>query len=56
MEPRSAPKVRITTRAVLGRRAAEVLEQEVRRLARQLGLEVSAIRIRRIAPETTSAP
>src|SRR5215471_1248401 len=51
MQARRVPRVRITTRAVLGRRAAAVLDQEMRQLARQLGLQVSAIRIRRIAPE-----
>jgi|SoiMetStandDraft_2_1073263.scaffolds.fasta_scaffold191444_3 hypothetical protein len=56
MAARRAPRVRITTTAVLGRRAVAVLDQEMRRLARQLGLEVSAVRIRRVEPETTPAP
>jgi hypothetical protein len=55
MPVRRGPRVRITARAVLDRRAVEVLELEMRRLARQLGLEVSAIRIRRVAAEATSA-
>jgi hypothetical protein len=55
MPARKGPRVRITVRAVLDRRAVEVLDREMRRLARQLGLEISVIRIRRVAPEATSA-
>jgi hypothetical protein len=55
MSDSGSPKVEITARVVLDRRAVAVLDLELRRLARQLGLEVAAVRIRRLAAEATSA-
>ena len=46
--PRGRTSVRITARAVLGRRAAESLRLEIYRLARQLRIVPTTVRVRRI--------
>lgn len=53
---RERTRVCITARAVLDRRAAEAFRLETRRLARQLGLTLAAVRVRKIGAPTTSAP
>jgi hypothetical protein len=49
----AAPQARQVTARIAGdRRAAELLQLEMRRLARRLGLKVDSVRIRRVTPTT----
>jgi len=48
MPRKQATKVRLTRRVRLDRRGAEALKIEVRRLARRLGVSVTALQIRRV--------
>ena len=43
----------LTARITGDRRAAEILQLEMRRLARRLGLTVASVRVRRVNPPST---